>query len=183
MNHWILKYVSIVMCLFCSLLAGCAIYELGKSNYPPVEQTWVKKDWNSAQVRNELTRCYSQRQLPDDLLTTEAYDEDDLCMLRKGFAPLPNPDSYRWFDPCDLRPHRIKCRVYRGELVINPDETALQIKPDPLVKPKPKSGYIECRKDKPMYEAEYCQCSLRIPYAKPDPCDHLLKHPTIHVLP
>lgn len=175
-NQWMLKFFSITAFLLIFLLGGCVVYDLGKVDYPPVEQTWLKEGWNSAQVRIELTACYRQRKLPDELLSTASFDEDDLCMLRKGFAPLPNPYRYRWFDPCDLRPQRVKCRVYRGELVIPPDETALQIKPDPLVKLKPVPGYVECRKDKPKYEAAYCECSLRTPYENPDPCVHLLKY-------
>lgn len=176
MNQWMWKSVGVAACLLCSLLTGCFMYEMGKVNYPPTELTWIKKGWNSAQVRVELTACYSQRKSTADSISTEAYDEGDLCMLRKGFAPLPNPDRFRWFDACEDRPQRIKCRVYRGEMVVPPDETALQIKPDPLVKPKPERESIECRKDKPKYEAAYCQCYAETPYANLASCDRLLKY-------
>lgn len=177
MNQWMWKSVGVVACLLCSLLTGCFMYELGKAYYPPEEQTWIKKGWNSAQVDIELMACYEQGEFEGwKIGTLKLRDAVDTCMLRKGFTSRPNPNKSHWKDPCDLYPDRVKCRVYRGEIVVPPDETALQIKPDPLVKPKPERETIECRKDQPKYEAAYCQCSVETPYANLASCDRLLKY-------
>ena len=176
-NLWMLKSVGVAACLLCLLLCGCVVNDLGKANYPPEEQTWIKKGWNSAHVDIELMTCYDQGKWRGlKIGNPELRDAVDMCMLRKGFTSRPNPDPSHWMEVCELYPQRVKCRVYRGEFVIPPDETALQIKPDTLVKPTPVHDPVECRKDKPMYEAAYCDCYIRTPYANLESCDRLLKY-------
>lgn len=166
-----------VIAAWCCFLNGCVLWEFEEAmaSFPPEEKIWIRKGWNSAQVDVELSACYRQRKLPSYPFSIESGDEIDLCMLHKGFKFVPKPDRGTWNNVCRVEEKRVRCRVYRGELVVPPDETALQIKPDPLVKPKPVLGYVECRKDEPKHEAAYCECSLRTRYENPDPCAHLLK--------
>ena len=134
--HFTRKLVATVTCLFNVLLAGCGFNELGKANYPPEAQTWQKKGWSETHVRLKLADCYSQRKMQTQkVLTLEATDFIDICMLKNGFTANPYPDASRWKDPCKLEKQRALCKAYRGELIVTPDESATMPPPDLIDKP------------------------------------------------
>jgi hypothetical protein len=157
-------------------MTGCGITDAGRP-FPPTELLWSKGGFSRTDVDSEMANCAQQLRLHPELKTyVQQTNVVDTCMLKKGFTFIPSPQG--WMNVCGSAgfSETVGCKSARGELVIPPDETALQIKPDPLVKPKSVPSYIECRKDKPKYEAAYCECSLRTRYEKPDPCAHLLKY-------
>ncbi len=157
-------------------MTGCGITDAGRP-FPPTELLWSKRGFSGADVDSEMANCAQQLRLHPELKTyVQQTNIVDMCMLKKGFAFIPSPKG--WMNVCGSAgfSETVGCKSARGELVIPPDETALQIKPDSLVKPKPVPGYIECQKDKPKYEAAYCECSLGMQYENPDPCAHLLEY-------
>lgn len=186
-NFFGLKPLSIAASLS-FLLSGCFMYELGKVNFPPEEQTWIKTGWNDSQVDHVLIDCYRQATQQGDSLEARKLraDEVDICMLRKGFKPLPNPEPLHWIDPCRFNPQRAKCRAYRGELVI-PQEEIIPTAPKPLTEEEQNEfrlreifkGGIICYGRKPMRNipnaAAYCECTDPVkPYEEYMKCKNLL---------
>jgi hypothetical protein len=104
-----------------ALVAACAI------DAPPPGPTdvWQKSGYTKSQTYSLLLKC-GQGQIHSD----EDLEKRDLCMMRAGFKYIEWP-THRMCLPRYPRAWSSSvCRVLRGELVVTPDESALEPPPE-----------------------------------------------------
>lgn len=114
----------IVVCLGV-VVSGCVLYELGAP--PPSEvDSWQKSGHTQSHIYVDLVKC---KQKDTGKTNREKIEAVELCMLRTGYKYVDGSpphklcvsnkrDNWAWNTP--------GCRSLRGELVITPNESALE---------------------------------------------------------
>ncbi len=168
----LMKAASLAIVIF---LTACSISELDAPS-PNEEDYWARAGYTKSQIRFALSMCGQ-----DEPWSIKNMEKVDWCMLKQGYIFIDSPYRYAHKQCHSKSPYLDlpSCRSLKGELDMPASHIHLSQTVDQIrrsMKPEPVRDPVECRKDKPMYEAAYCDCYIKTPYANLESCDRLLKY-------
>jgi hypothetical protein len=125
-----LQTLYLAIASVCSLaLSGCALGDIDVAAVGPPNLYWVKRGVSPQMQEADMVSCVRGKERP----LIDVINDQDECLLKKGYTFIPRPPGYR--NVCTVGGLRdeFACRVWRGEITVQPDEPA----PPP---PKPQSA-------------------------------------------
>ena len=108
-------------------LLGCGLADIDVASVGPPNLYWSKRGVSSQQHESDAVACAREA---TTVTWYAGLDDEDRCMLKKGYTFIPRPSGYQ--NVCNGRDrlsNRFACRVWRGEISVQPDQPALPAPP------------------------------------------------------
>lgn len=108
-------------------LVGCALGDIDVAAVGGPDIYWAKNGTPASVKSTDLGYCGRKSMSAP---AGNQWNVVDLCMLKKGYTFIPRPPGYQ--NLCEQDPFRnnLACRVWRGEVTMQPDAAEAPIQPE-----------------------------------------------------
>ena len=126
-----LRMVCMAIACACSLaLLGCGLADIDVAAVGPADAYWTRSGTSVHQQNADAVACNRGFKAAANVAEfNAALDREDECLLKKGYTFIPRPPGYRNICTVGGLSNRFACRVWRGEISVQPGQPALPAPP------------------------------------------------------